>query len=421
MGLDRRQELPIECPDVNSVRAGEATVFVSEPHSPLKGQPVTVPLASTSSAVHLCFVAGHIYPVLVPESRIPFVGGAEVQQTVQIRALQRAGYKISVLTGDYGQADVVDARGIAVHKIPAQGTRGLRGSRFFYPRMTDMVQSLRKVSPDIVFTQTASEQVPSAAVYARLFGKRFVFAGASDPDFQRGPLPGMPLQHTLMYRWGLRRADAVVVQNAVQQRLLQQNFGRDGDLIPNGYEEPGARDGTFEGPVLWAATVKPLKQPELFVQLAKRLPHRRFVMVGGPGITPEAKAYFDGIVQAAASAPNLSVLGHVPFAQVGAHFDGVGVFVNTSEYEGLPNTFMQAWSRGIPSVSFVRPESAPGESGTLACADLEQMINEVERLTSRREEWKQASAACRRCFDAHHTMELAIERYRALFSRVLNQ
>jgi hypothetical protein len=69
------------------------------------------------SLPHLCFIAVHIYPVLVPGSGLDFVGGAEVQQTVQMRALQRAGYRISVLAKDEGQPDVVDCDGITLHRI----------------------------------------------------------------------------------------------------------------------------------------------------------------------------------------------------------------------------------------------------------------------------------------------------------------
>lgn len=371
------------------------------------------------SKIHLCFIAANIYPVLVKDSGLSFVGGAEVQQCVQMRALQQAGYQISVIVKDQGQPDLVDSDGIAIHKIPRDTGRGLPGTRFFYPRMSDLVKLLRHVSPDIVFMQTAGEMVASASLYARLAGKRFVFAGASDPDFALGPLPGMPPQHTFMYRLGLRGAHAVIVQNLAQQQMLRKHFGKDGVLIQNGYDEADAKEGAFAGHVLWAATVKPLKRPDLFIELAKRLPQRRFVMVGGPGVTPDAQAYFDTIATAAAKVPNLMMMGHVPFSEVGAWFDGAALCVNTSDYEGLPNTFMQAWLRGTPTLSFVRPESAPGVTGTIACKDLAEMSERAQQLTQDAQAWSQASTACSNHFEAYHTTAMAVQRYQAVFDRVL--
>ena len=369
---------------------------------------------------HVCFIAQHIYPVLSGHRGIAFVGGAEVQQSVQMRALRRAGCRVSVLVKDHGQPEVVDCDGITVHKIPDSGQRGWPGLRFFYPRMSDLLGLLRRVNPDIVFTQTAGEQVASAAVYSRLSGRPFVFAGASDKDFVMGPLPGMPAQHVAMYRWGLRSAQAVVVQNVAQLDLLKRHFQRDGHLIQNGYEEPLAQPGAFEGTVLWAATVKPLKRPDHVVALARRLHHLRFLMVGGPGVDRGAQAYFDGIARQARGLSNLTMTGHVPFRDVGAAFEGASVCLNTSDYEGLPNTFMQAWLRGIPTLSFVRPESAPGVTGTLACDDLDHMALRLQRLTGDRAVWAAASQASQRHFKAHHTMEAAVTRYLEVFDRVLH-
>jgi glycosyltransferase involved in cell wall biosynthesis len=369
---------------------------------------------------HICFVALHVYPVLAADKNISFVGGAEVQQTVQMRALQRAGFKISVLVENQGQPDVVDCDGIEVRKVPDAGKRGIPLTRFFYPRITDIVSLLKQVSPDIVFIQTASVQVLAGALYARLFGKRFVFAGASDPDFKKGALPGMSSRHAVLYRLGLRAADAIIVQNVAQLQMLKDNFGRDGHLIQNGYEEPAAKPATFGNCVLWAATVKQLKRPDLFIELARRLPRLQFVMVGGSSVdTPEARAYTEAMSRQAAAVPNIRVVGHVPFSEVGEYFDRASIFVNTSDYEGLPNTFMQSWIRGIPTVSFVRPESAPGESGTIVSADLDAMVCEVERLASDPAAWQRASSSCRRIFQAHHTMDGAVERYRSVFASIL--
>lgn len=373
------------------------------------------------TAPHIAFVAGQVWPVLARDARVGVVGGAEVQQTLQMRALQRAGCRVSVLTRDYGQPALVDCEGIAAHRIPVPGRRGWPGLRFLYPRLSDIVRLLRRIGPDLVFVQTASEEVAAAALYARLWHRPFVFAGASDRDFEPGALPGMPGRHAAAYRLGLRAADAVIVQNQAQQALLRRLLGREGDLIQNGYEEPGAQPARHEGVVLWAATVKPLKRPDLFIALARRLPRHRFVMVGGPEPAPGGAAFFDAVAQQARDVPNLQMTGHIPFHEVGAWFDRAAVVVNTSDYEGLPNTFVQAWVRGAPTLSFVRPESAPGVSGTIACADVAQMGGRLRVLLDDPAAWQAASAACRRHFEAHHTMDAALRRYLAVFERVLGR
>jgi glycosyltransferase involved in cell wall biosynthesis len=49
--------------------------------------------------------------------------------------------------------------------------------------------------------------------------------------------------------------------------------------------------------------------------------------------------------------------GAVRYADSGKLFDRAKIFLNTSSIEGFPNTFLQAWIRGVPVVSFFDPES----------------------------------------------------------------
>lgn len=394
--------------------AGLAGTAAERPCHPAAG--------AAGPGLHIAFLAPRIWPVLSRDAQARFVGGAEVQQSVQMRGLQAAGCRISVLTQDHGQPATADCDGITVHRVPAQGRRGLPGLRFFHPRMSDVVRLLDRVNPDLVFVQTASEEAAFAAAWARLRRRPFVFAGASDMDFITGALPGMPAQHAAAYRMALRAADAVIVQNAQQQALLAQHFGRRGQLIGNGLDEPNARPAAFDGPVLWAATFKALKRPALFIELARRLPAHRFLMVGGPAPTDDGPSAFAAAQQQAAALPNLTLTGHVPFDAVGRHFDGAAAFVNTSEYEGLPNTFVQAWLRGVPTLSFVRPESAPGECGTIACDELngaQGMAARLARLLQDGDAWRQASRDCHAHFMRHHTLQAVVQAHLALFRAVL--
>src|SRR5436309_6019207 len=67
---------------------------------------------------HVCFVAMNIYPVLAGSQDIEFVGGAEVQQAVLAKTLHADGFRVSVLTADHGQGEVVDHDGVRIHRVP---------------------------------------------------------------------------------------------------------------------------------------------------------------------------------------------------------------------------------------------------------------------------------------------------------------
>jgi glycosyltransferase involved in cell wall biosynthesis len=374
--------------------------------------------SSVNLLPHICFVAVNIYPVLVRSTEIEFVGGAEVQQTVQIRALRRAGFRISVLVKDHGQPDRVEFEGVSIYKIPSAIGRGIPGTRFIAPRLTDVVKLLKKVSPDIVYVQTACDLVAAAAWYAKTARKRFVFAGASDPDFQLGALPYMSSRDSFLYRAGLRAADGILVQNAAQKQMLEANYKRDSLVMQNCYEEPEASAGRADGHVIWAATVKPLKRPDLYIELARRFPHRRFVMVGGAGVDADSQTYYEQTAAKAREVSNLEFVGYVPYARVGTYFDGAAIASNTSDYEGFPNTFLQAWIRGVPMISFVRPEASPGVTGTIACSDLEDMASKYASLFESDANWQAASDYCQQHFKTHHGIDAAVDQYRQFFEQV---
>src|SRR6185295_3647161 len=102
---------------------------------------------------------------------------------------------------------------------------------------------------------------------------------------------------------GIRTVDHIVVQNRHQLETCRKNYGREATLIPSCYELPEesiylnencekARKAISveQNLILWCGTVHKYKQPEILLDLARRLPHRKFAMVGGPGIDETAAA-----------------------------------------------------------------------------------------------------------------------------------
>ena len=107
--------------------------------------------------------------------------------------------------------------------------------------------------------------------------------------------------------------------------------------------------------VLWVSNLRALKRPELALELARQLPDVRFTVAGGP--MPGGQTYYEDVMAAAARLPNVTMLGAVRYAATGALFDRAKIFLNTSSIEGFPNTFLQAWIRGVPVVTFFDPDS----------------------------------------------------------------
>lgn len=259
------------------------------------------------------------------------------------------------------------------------------------------------------------------AAFCRRHHRKFVFAAASDTDFdlKRAFIPTW--RDRLLYRYGLRRADAIITQTESQRALVRQNFGLEAQLIPNCWaEEPTAPKPLAEPDgVLWVSTVRTWKRPGLFLDLAERLPEVRFVMVGGPAFG-EADLY-EHIEQRARSIPNLSFVGFVPFGEVGRYFDRAALVVNTSEpKEGFPNTFLQAWCRGLPVVSCFDPDGIiQRQQLGLTVNNLDTMRHGVLKLLHDPDLYGQLQRNVLQYFQANHRLERLGPRYEALFSGLM--
>jgi glycosyltransferase involved in cell wall biosynthesis len=360
---------------------------------------------------HICFVAPLAWPVLSRAPGIEVVGGAEVQQSILARLFAAHGHAVSMITLDYGQPDASRIDGVTVHKAFAPGA-GLPLVRFLHPKLTAMWRALRRADADVYYVRSASMWLWLVTEFCRRHGRRAVYAGASDKDFV--PDVGGQLRYARdrwLYRRGLAAVDGIVAQNETQRASCLANYGREAVVIPSCYQLPENKDSSKTADrVLWVGMLHENKRPELFLELAERLPHRRFVMIGGP--RPGAQAFYERMRARAARVPNLELTGFLPLAQVESWFDRARVLVNTSLYEGMPNTFLQAWARGVPTLATV-------DAGvTTVFGQLADAATELERLFADEAYRRAKSAACRAWFDRHHSAASVAAQYGKFFSEL---
>ena len=294
------------------------------------------------------------YGVLAGDEKVAFVGGEAVQQTLLAAAWRDLGVEVSIVLTDSPNPRDHMVSGMRV--LPAyKSSLGFPVLRFLHPRMTGLFAALRRADADVYYQSPAGAATGFTARHCLWHNRQFLFRIASDANC----IPGQQLirlwRDRKLFEYGMRRADLIAAQTEQQRSLLRRHYHLDSELInmvaePAEAAEPAAQDID----VLWVGSYRPVKRPEALVDIARQLPKLRFALVGGSH--GDAAGYFSRVSAAARQLPNIAVLGAVPYQQVGGLFDRAKVLVNTSTMEGFPNTFLQAWMRGIPVATTFDPD-----------------------------------------------------------------
>jgi glycosyltransferase involved in cell wall biosynthesis len=362
-------------------------------------------------SLSICFVGMANLPALAPEYAHLGIGGAQLQQTLVAKALVKRGLKVSMVVKDYGQPDQASWSGVTTLKA-YRPDAGIRVIRFLHPRWTSVWAALRRADADIYYVSCAGEIVWQVALFARMFRRKTVFRIASDSDCDPRALLVPMWWNRQVYRYALPAIDMVLAQTHRQRDLLIRNFNRESRIVAP-MAEPAARRLPFHErtiDVLWVSNFRTLKRAELLLTLAERFPSMSFHMVGGS--LASAPEYFESMRRKAAALPNVQFHGAVPYHEIGRLFERARVLVNTSETEGFPNTFLQAWSHGSPVVTFLDPDKLIAREGLgRTVANIGEMQDAVAALATDQALWEAMSARCCRYIDREYDPAIAAEPY----------
>ena len=377
---------------------------------------------TSSDVPSICFVALRAYAALSGRPDLPHIGGAEVQQVLIAKELVRRGYTVSFVTEDHGQADGTLVNGVRVF-VAYNARKGIPRLRFFHPQITGLWLAMRRADADIYYQRTSDSDTGVVAAFCRWHRRGFVFAAANDADCM-AELPGCSTRRErVLYRYGLRGARCVVAQTAVQQRMLQENFGVESTVVPNFAPNGGALVEEIPAPLspkrlLWIGRFVPDKRPEMLVEIARLCPDVEFDMVGEGD---ERSCSVQQFRAKARALGNLRLHGRVPHAQVGGFYLRAACLICTSSTEGFPNTFLEAWSRARPVVSSFDPDGAIAAHNTgLVAGDVPGLTAAIRRLLTSPDLYSRLSQNARQYYLENHTVEVVMPRFERVFLEVLN-
>lgn len=277
-------------------------------------------------------------------------GGAERQMVLLARALAERGRRVAhVVHAPQDLVSLSSDRLSLVYRAPYVGDR--RGGGF--REAARVWRALEAADARTVVLRTASPMLAVASLYCALHRRALIFSTANNYELT---FETMAKRHhrQLLYRLGVRLADAIVVQSKEQLELARQAFSRSDTVvhIPSFVEIPGTSATSPEPATafLWVGRLIGYKRPMHYVELAREVPEARFVMIPSPqGADP---ADVVELRNAAGEVPNLELLDPIPHAQLMELLARSVAVVNTSSLEGVPNAFLEAWVHGVPALTF---------------------------------------------------------------------
>jgi glycosyltransferase involved in cell wall biosynthesis len=361
----------------------------------------------------IAFLNENIYELAANPSGA--VGGLERDQWLFARMLTAAGWKAAVSVREAlkdGERRVIDN----VEYV------GIDPKNYF----TAWYRFLRSERPDWLFWEGADRLLGPVVEMARFAGVRTVFHTAFDRDVQPRQALFLHSRWWPLYAWGLHRADRIFVQHSGQLAGLDSKLQSRAYVLPKVCVLSGKSAGAAvkhhaerEHFVAWVAMLRQPKRPDLLIDIARKIPQVRFVVCGGPTAHRSPQGYGDRMVEALRAEPNIEYRGQTSPDEAMQVIADAALLLSTSDEEGFPNTFTQAWMAGTPVVSLrVDPDQIiAGMKLGLISGRVDKAAEDIRRLLDSPQVREEISVRAQRYIAEMHS-EQAVT---AVFERALSR
>ena len=253
-----------------------------------------------------------------------------------------------------------------------------------YKAWRELREAVRECNPEIIHTHTFK-----AGLIGRLVrGKHKHIHTFHGHLFEDNSFSGLEKKIiTLVEKWLAPRANVLVSVGLNVGKELREagiGVGQKWVSIAPGVEaltlleksEARKSIGVNESEMLigWMARMTSVKNPNLLLQVASRLPDVQFVMAGGGDLLETIKS----------NAPeNVKVIG---WADAATFWSAVDIAISTSDNEGMPVALIEAQLSGVPVIAtnvgsngeVIQDE----ETGLIASRSVDALVGAVNRFTS---------------------------------------
>jgi glycosyltransferase involved in cell wall biosynthesis len=249
-------------------------------------------------------------------------------------------------------------------------------------------KKIKEIKPDIIIQHGLTLESCFLAKYCKLNKIKFVFMFAHDVKIK-----GMyqsSQKKCWLFKTLLKNSYKLIVENKFQTERLLKLYKKIGTIMYNGFKIPEkcSKEKKF---VLWVGRNDKWKNPKLLIKLARQNPKIKFIMICSK--TKDIN-YFKEIKEQAKKIKNLEFIDFVPFNKINNYFKQGYIFLNTSDYEGFPQTFIQSTMYTSPILSLnVNPEEfiTKNKCGFVCKGNLNLMNKNLNKLMDNKKLYQKMS------------------------------
>ncbi len=350
------------------------------------------------------------------------IGGSELQVALLAKSLAMAGHEVVVID-PFTNESFITKEGVKILHVP-HWNKGLPGLRMLQYRIPRLYKLFVQQKADYYYVRMRSYLNLISYFGAKKVKGKFLLALASDidllslrdkykyeykPSFKLSKYLTYWLPNDIVYKYIFKRADYILRQHRGQPVKPDMTKGKV-IMFPNIIDRKNLpqADNFEKNYLIYVGSLTSVKGADKLYKIVSGIDKSKSVMIVGQPNDASAIPIFEQLKQL----ENADIKGRMKHSDTVQLMANAKALINTSEYEGFPNVFLEAWSIGIPVLSLkVNPGNIfdQYELGVCFKNDLEKMkeyinqneVNEVskEKMLSYVKE--------------HHDFNTAAERFMA--------
>lgn len=287
-------------------------------------------------------------------------GGSGLQLSLLAKEIADRNIRVTIITTKYSYKKCRIKLNNNL-EILCVRTSPIKYFRRIYPYYFDLFKYLLTEEYDIIITKGADFLIPLFGLISWSKKSKFVFWLSSDSEIYFSHFRKSIISWFL-YRIGMNFADRVVAQTDCQKSALRRIWRLDSTVIYNSCRAQVLGDITPSviykaNYFIWIGRLTKEKRPEVLIQLAERNPDINFVLVDGTGET-FPNTHVKNTIERVKQIRNIKYFVKLRYMHLASLLTNALALINTSEFEGFPNSLLDAWLLGTPVITFgVNPDN----------------------------------------------------------------